>query len=1081
MHDMDFMQLADAQPIAPTSLFPKVSATSAFAQEMWARYNTGEDILDMGQADLESNPDAAARKQLEDDAKEFGLWNTETLARELGSDGPEVLHKQALLDFEVEDRLAELLSDLNIDYDLDDLGMQEMGGTTTPTSDQDWYPYGSKIMFLLDVLDNLPRLRISGALMRVFLWILRECGVHGVPSLDRLRAAQKEVRKYGGIPTDKYTSPRGNMFFMNDPRVLCAQDYANPFVAPHIHHYPEIPKGAASEFWHGRKWRKTMRLDMLTPMWEARPYYYYYVNELAQLRSGELVIPIRWLRSEGKVCADVWRVVNVESKLKVLDTETVLIWASDLLHNYLELQEDKSICGFNESAIEAGHVQRMPNPLRTIAGNDPLYSSFIDYWGDDVSGNRTKAWNKHWNAYLSHRNLPRKLLQQEYHVHFLSTSQHATIPEQFKAFKEKIVSTHTDPIHTRDALTGRSIRVRMFLNTEPADNPMQSECSGHIGGQGCYNCRKCHVGGTKAEQEEGSFYEARFKAGTPRSGEETLKQLESQVKLACRGVAKAVQDQQTATGVKDNYTQYWIEELLKRAQGLRQADPTRSPEDIAKELEAWAEENKEDIYNPFLTMLGFDAARDTPVEILHTILLGILKYAWHMLFTSWNATQKETYGIRLQDTDMRGLSIQAIRANPDMFKLWQSIGELVPLVWQPEIDNSWVSDTKVAIANVLDIFALIDPSKITAKIKLHLLEHIIGDSIEFGPIVGSSTEVFESYNGVFRLCSIFSNRLAPSRDIAIKLGDQESMKQRLMGGWWMSSQSGEWAQCGAGIRDFLRQHPLLQSHLGWSPPEVLIPGTVKPMAADRKTRRRPERDWLATKASKALNASCCPHPPTLTLCKYVVATSGDKCDVGSWVFATSPINSKIAVGQIVEILTGNASDPPLVTLDVFEIRPRRHDIYGLPVLARRMNEQVYMVIPGDKIKFSINVQHGCRLAGCRATGRRRVMQERQETTQTQATIEHIYKLDDIYLINTTNPHNHHLLRKTLDRSVIAPVRLYPTDEERRAHHFACAARLKIAQQKRREAAKARRAAKKKEKEGAESAPPASKKRKVAKE
>ncbi|KDQ12289.1 hypothetical protein BOTBODRAFT_634607 [Botryobasidium botryosum FD-172 SS1] len=581
----------------------------------------------------------------------------------------------------------------------------------------------------------------------------------------------------------------------------------------------------------------------------------------------------------------------------------------------------------------------MPNPLRAIAGNDPLYSSVIDYWGDDVSGNRTKAWNKHWNAYLSHRNLLRKLLQQEYHVHFLSTSQHASIPEQFKAFKEKIVSTHTDPIRTRDALTGRSIRVRMFLNAEPTVNPMQSERSGHIGGQGCYNCRKCHVGGTKAEQEEGSIYEARFtarisKAGEPCSGEETLKELESQVKLACRGVAKAVQEQQTATGVKDGHTQYWIEKLLKR----------------------------------------FDAARDTPVEILHTILLGILKYAWHMLFTSWDTTKKETYGIRLQDTDTRGLSIQAIRASYILSYANSLIGRQFK-----------TSDTKVAIANVLDIFALIDPRKITAKIKLHLLEPIIGDSIEFGPIVGSSTKVFESYNGVFRLCSIYSNRLAPSRDIAVQLGNQESMKQRLTGGWWMKFPSGEWVQCGVSVRDFLQKHPLLQIHLGWNPPEVVILGTVKPMAIDRKTHQRPERDWPATQASKALNVSSYTHLLTLTLCKYVVAASGDKCDVGSWVFATSPIN----------------------------IRPRRHDIYGLPDLARRMNEQAYVVIPGDKIKFLINVQHGCRLAGCRTTGRHRVMQERQESTRTQAAIEHIYKLDDIYLINTTNPQK---ARRLLERS-----------------------------------------------------------------
>ena len=75
----------------------------------------------------------------------------------------------------------------------------------------------------------------------------------------------------------------------------------------------------------------------------------------------------------------------------------------------------------------------MPNPYQTMADGEEIIVIFIPIWVDDVSGNKSKQYNKHLNIYIANSNVPGRLLQQEYFIHFVSTSPHASSPEQIAA------------------------------------------------------------------------------------------------------------------------------------------------------------------------------------------------------------------------------------------------------------------------------------------------------------------------------------------------------------------------------------------------------------------------------------------------------------------------------------------------------------------------------------------------------------------------------------------------------------------------------------------------------------------------
>lgn len=82
----------------------------------------------------------------------------------------------------------------------------------------------------------------------------------------------------------------------------------------------------------------------------------------------------------------------------------------------------------------------MPNPKRIKAKGRPFFFVYIIIFIDDVSGNVSKQWNKHYVCYMSNAMLPREHLDKEFNVHFVSSSPSVNALELAQGIRESFES-----------------------------------------------------------------------------------------------------------------------------------------------------------------------------------------------------------------------------------------------------------------------------------------------------------------------------------------------------------------------------------------------------------------------------------------------------------------------------------------------------------------------------------------------------------------------------------------------------------------------------------------------------------------
>eukprot|EP00731_Ephydatia_muelleri_P024688 Em0016g959a len=224
---------------------------------------------------------------------------------------------------------------------------------------------------------------------------------------------------------------------------------------------------------------------------------------------------------------------------------------------------------------------------------------------------------------------------------------------------------------------------------------------------------------------------------------------------------------------------------------LTQMASIRSQQTAEKTYEMQTLYGLKAVDNPMLS-IGFNPFMGTPLEVLHTILLGLAKYMLKQFMPQMTNRMKEEvlahvnafphsglhskmfgnvcrYYNSFVGRDLKGWSqmsvfISSPYLSSDDRKVLLSFSKVFRIAYcnyfSPHLYHEWKSICENFVINVKHTMP-----ELLNKPKVHLILHLVDCMVNLGPCSAFSAERCECFNATVRAQNIFSNCLAPSRDI----------------------------------------------------------------------------------------------------------------------------------------------------------------------------------------------------------------------------------------------------------------------------------------------------------------------------
>lgn len=416
-------------------------------------------------------------------------------------------------------------------------------------------------------------------------------------------------------------------------------------------------------------------------------------------------------------------------------------------------------------------------------------------------------------------------------------------------------------------------------------------------------------------------------------------------------------------------------------------------------------------YNPLLDLdeNGWDVTQSTPVEALHTYLLGPVKYLLRATKDALSAEDLDHFQVILESLSTEGLPCgsqlragymlehekslvgKELKLCAQLFPLamatlrlggrgteslhlaWIALGRLGKAIYTREIPRSdlevYLTELDAALVSFYDAYSQLLPFDVIYKPKLHMLSHLSDDIRSFGPASIFSSERFEADNTIIRNASILTNKSAPSLDILTRL-DTASLLRFILQGGQLVAKNGKLQSSGDSVRN-----------ITMSPQQQTI---IKPWGL--KDAEGPSVG-STTKKSGAPTSQQTDDELGHEQCATIIAVDTATCKEGGFVLVRND-DGEIIFARVQTIWRPrfDSSSPEFIIASLFDDQGWDTKVGARSIRATKKTSARFSA---SDVLALINVQHDCYADKCRvdASGGR-LRHEREPGTTTQPAIIH---------------------------------------------------------------------------------------------